>query len=175
MYKMIILVAVVVLLCGAASAQQTQTQTLSIFASDTAEPSYGLSYERMFAPRWSVQAAVSVEHPHSYNYVVEDNGAITLVNRERLQTLPIDLTARYHWPNDTRWKPFLGAGAHYVAAPDADPRFHYRNHLQAAITGGTLFMLTHNLGLMLDGRVYLGDHEPYDESLKTSFGLSWRF
>jgi outer membrane protein W len=160
--------------CCAASAQQTQT--LSAFVSNnTDEPSYGISYERMFAPRWSVQAAVAVERHHSYGYVVEDNGAIAMVEPERLRTVPIDLTAGYHWPNDTRWKPFLGIGAHYVAAPDADPRFRYRNHLHPAINGGTLFMLTHNLGLMLDGRIYLGDHEPYDDNLKTSIGLSWRF
>ena len=166
--------AVIALVCSAAYAQQTQT--LSLFRSGVDEQAgYGISYEQMFAPRWSVQAAVAVERHHSYGYVVEDNGAIAMVEPERLRTVPIDLTARYHWPNDTRWKPFLGIGAHYVAAPDADPRFHYRNHLQTAFNGGTLFMLTHNLGLMLDGRIYLGGHEPYDDNLKTSIGLSWRF
>src|ERR1043165_8482290 len=143
--------AVIALVCSAAYAQQTQT--LSLFRSGVDEQAgYGISYEQMFAPRWSVQAAVAVERHHSYGYVVEDNGAIAMVEPERLRTVPIDLTAPYHRPNDTRWKPFLGIGAHYVAAPDADPRFHYRNHLQTAFNGGTLFMLTHNLALMPDGR-----------------------
>jgi len=169
-------VVLVVALSASSAAHAQQTQTLSIFRSDLDESGgVGVSYERMFAPRWSVQAAVAVEHHHSYNYVVEDNGAITLVPRERLKTMPIDLTVRYHWLNETRWKPYLGLGAHYVAAPDADPRFRYRNHLEAAINGGTLFMLTHDLGLMLDGRIYLGSHESYDQSPRTSIGLSWRF
>ena len=169
-------VVLVVVLAASSAAYAQQTQTLSLFRSDIDEPGgYGVSYERMFAPRWSVQASVAVEHHRSYEYVYEDNGAITLVPRERLRTMPIDLVARYHWLNDTRWKPYIGLGAHYVAAPDADRRFRYRNHLEAGINGGTLFMLTHDLGLMLDGRIYAGNHESYDQSPRTSIGLSWRF
>ena len=145
-----IVLVVVLSASGAAYAQQT----LSLFRSGVVDEQggYGVAYDRTFAPRWSVQASVAVERHPSYDYVFEDNGAITLVPRERLRTMPIDLVARYHWLNDTRWKPYAGLGAHYVAAPDADRRFRYRNHLEGAINGGTLFMLTHDLGLMLDSR-----------------------
>ena len=111
-------VVLVVALSASSAAYAQQTQTLSIFRSDLDESGgVGLSYERMFAPRWSVQAAVAVP----------------------------------------------------------DPRFRYRNHLEGAINGGTVFMLTHDLGLMLDGRIYLGSHESYDQSPRTTIGLSWRF
>jgi outer membrane protein W len=183
MRKAVIFIAAV-FVCSAASAQKKQT--FSLFLSDVMQtqtdrvseswPSgFGVAYERMLAPRWSVQAAVAVEHHGSYPYIVEDNGAITFVDRERLQTIPIDLTARYHWVNDTRWKPYLGFGAHYIAAPNADARFRYKSHLDAQLNGGTLFMFTPTLGAMLDARVLGGDREPYEQALKLSFGLSWRF
>ncbi|HYU23869.1 MAG TPA: OmpW family outer membrane protein [Thermoanaerobaculia bacterium] len=183
MRKIVVLIALV---ASVASVYAQQTQTTSLFLSDIMQtttdrqtgqwPSgFGVSYERMFAPRWSVQAAVAVERHRSYSYVVEDNGAITFVDRARLQTVPIDVTARHHWPNDTRWKPYLGFGAHYVAAPGADARFRYRNHLDAEVDGGTFFMLTPAFGVMLDGRVILGDREPYDQPFKVSLGVSWRF
>jgi len=163
-----------------------QTQTASFFLSDVMQnqtdrktgqwPSgFGASYERMLGPRWSVQGAVALEHHRSYPYIVEDDGSITFVDRERLQTVPIDLTARYHWLNDTRWKPFLGVGAHYVAAPNADARFRYHSHVDGEINGGTLFMFTPAFGAMLDGRVIVGTREPYDQPFRVSFGASWRF
>lgn len=184
MRKVLILAALVSFVPTLAFAQQTQTA--SFFLSDVMQtqtdrvtgswPSgYGLSYERMIAPRWSVQAAVAFERHHSYPYVVEDNGSITFVDPERLQTFPIDVTARYHWPNDTRWKPFLGFGAHYIAAPNADPRFRYRRHVDAELEGGTLFMFTQSFGVVLDGRVIGGDREPYDQPFHVSFGATWRF
>jgi outer membrane protein W len=183
MRNVVVLAVLISLVCAVGNAQQ---QTFSLFLSDVMQtrtdrvteswPSgFGASYERMLAPRWSVQGAIAVERHSSYPYVVEDNGSITLVDPSRLRTVPIDVTARYHWPNDTRWKPYLGFGAHYVAAPNADARFRYRNHLDAELEGGTLFMFNRSLGLMLDGRVLGGDREPYEQPFKVSFGLSWRF
>jgi outer membrane protein W len=184
MRKMIVLVALVSSVSSLAHAQQRHT--ISFFLSDVIQsqtdrhteqwPSgFGVAFERMFAPRWSVRGSVAVERHHSYPYVVEDNGAITLVDRVRLQTVPIEVTARYHWLNDTRWKPYLGLGAHYVAAPNADRRFRYQNHLDGEINGGTLFMLNPAFGVMLEGRVLAGDREPYDQPFKVSLGVSWRF
>ena len=184
MRKVIVLVAVVASVCSAAYAQRNQT--VSFFLSDINQtatdrqyeqwPSgFGVAYERMFPSRWSVQAAVAVEHHYSYDYVIVGDGVIMLIERKHLQTVPIDLTARYNWQNETRWKPYIGIGAHYVAAPSADARFRYRNRLDGEINGGTLFMLTPAFGLMLDGRAFVGDQEPYEQSLKVSFGASWRF
>jgi outer membrane protein W len=134
-----------------------------------------LSFEKMFAERLSLQAAVAYERHRSYPYVVEDDGSFTPVARRNLHTVPIDLTARYHWLNDTRWKPYLGLGAHYVAAPTADRRFRYQDHINGTVNGGVLFMFTPSVGALLDGRALLGDKGPYDTAFKLSAGLSWRF
>lgn len=184
MRKVIVFAALIALVCTVAHAQQKQT--VSFFLSDINQTStdrqsgqwpsgFGVSYERMFPSNWSLEAAVAVERHYSYSYIVEDNGLITFVDRERLQTVPIDVTARYHWPNETRWKPYLGFGAHYLAAPNADSRFRYRNHLEGEVNGGTRFMLTPAFGLLLDGRVFVGDRDSYDQPVKVSLGVSWRF
>jgi len=181
-----IIVFTAVLSCASAAAFAQQKQSVSLFLSDVMQtrtdrqagswPSgFGIAFERRLAERWSVQGAVAIERHHSYSYVVEDNGAITFVDRARLRTVPIDLTARYHWLNDTRWKPYLGFGAHYVAAPSADARFRYRNHFDGEVNGGTLFMFSRTFGVVLDGRVIAGTREPYDQPLKISFGAAWRF
>ena len=183
--KRLILVLVITALAVPLAAQE-QKQTLSLFLSDVSQsdldrhneswPSgFGIAYERVVAPNWSLQAAAAVERHLSYGYVVEDNGTFTNVDRERLRIVPIDLTARYRWTNETRWKPYIGLGAHYVAAPNADTRFRYRSHLDGEVNGGTLLMLTHDFGVLLDGRVLVGTREPYDQQIKVSLGVSWRF
>jgi hypothetical protein len=184
MRKVIVFLTLVFSVSSLAHAQQTRTA--SFFLSDVIQSQtdrrteqwpggFGVAFEQTFAQRWSVQGAVAVERHRSYPYVVEDDGSITLVDRVWLQTVPIDVTARYHWLNDTRWKPYLGLGAHYVAAPNADRRFRYQNHLDGEIGGGTLFMFNPAFGVMLDGRVLVGDREPYDQPFKVSLGVTWRF
>jgi hypothetical protein len=54
-------------------------------------------------------------------------------------------------------------------------QFRYRSHFGPEIDGGTVFQLNRSFGLVLDGRIYFGDHEHYDHQFKPSFGLSWRF
>jgi hypothetical protein len=160
-------------------------QTVSVFLSgvnrysqDAQWPAgFGIAYERMVAQRVSLDAAVAYERHWSYPYVVDEGGFINIVPRVHLQTMPIDLTVNYHWLNDTRWKPYLGGGAHYVAAPHVhlDPGFRYQDHVNSEVDGGVVFMLTRSAGVMLDGRVIGGDRETYDPVFKISAGLSWRF
>ena len=160
-------------------------QTLSVFAAgvnssaqDQQRPAgLGISYDRMLTPRLSLDAAIAFERHFSYPYVVDIGGFIDVVPRSRLRTVPIDLTARYHWLNDTRWKPYIGGGAHYVSAPKVhlDPGFGYQSHVNGEVDGGVVFMLTPALGAMLDGRVIGGDRETYDPIFRISAGLSWRF
>jgi hypothetical protein len=92
----------------------------------------------------------------------------------KFRTYPIDLTARYRFVNDTRWKPFIGAGARYVAAPHVDSMFGYTNRLSPELVGGVVFQLRH-LGIVVDGKALLADHEYYDSAFKTAVGLNWRF
>jgi len=58
----------------------------------------------------------------------------------------------------------------YVAAPNVDPRFRYQVHFGIDVVGGTA-----SFGLVLDGKLYFGDYEAYDQPFKASIGLLWKF
>ena len=181
MRKVLVLVGLVLSIPATLLAQPAQTVSLfaaGVNSQDDQRPAgFGLSYDRMLTRRLSLDAAVAYERHLSYGYVVDVGGFINVVPPAHLRTVPIDLTARYHWLNETRWKPYLGAGAHYVAAPKVhlDPGFNYQNHLDGEVDGGVAFMLTPALGVMLDGRVIGGKYETYDPIFRVSAGLSWRF
>lgn len=89
----------------------------------------------------------------------------------KFRTYPIDFTLHYRF-DDTRWKPYIGAGARYVAAPHVDSMFGYTNRLTPEVVGGVVFQMRH-LGIFADGKVNLGDHEYYDPVFKTAIGVSW--
>lgn len=155
---------------------------LSVFASRYTEGirnsnsvSLGVAFDRMLTPRISAQLWIASEHHYTYPYVVEPNGSFRQVARVRFHTIPIDLTVQYHFLNDTAWKPFVGVGARYVGAPKVSSAFRYQNHLGPEIVGGTAFQITRRFGLRADGKIYFGDREHYDDQLKTSLGLFWRF
>ena len=178
--------AVVFSLMIASSAFGQQKNEFQVFVSNLAvswtsndgthgSAGFGLAYRREFTPRFSTQLAVTTEHHETYDYVVEPNGSFRDVPAQSFHTYPIDLTGRYDFVNDTRWKPYLGGGLRYVAAPNVDTAFGYSNHVGAEIIGGTAFRITPKFGLVLDGKVNFGDHESYDVPFKTSFGLLWRF
>jgi len=135
---------------------------------------YGAAYDFSITPRFSAALSVADEKHSSYGYVVDETGYINQVTPVQFRTYPIDLTGRFHFINDTRWKPYIGAGARYVAAPHVDSMFGYTNRWTPELTGGLVFQFRH-LGIVADGQVLLGDHEYYDSVFKTSLGLSWRF
>jgi outer membrane protein W len=136
--------------------------------------SYGAAFESSFTPRFSAQISIGAERHSSFPYVVDETGYINQVTPVKFRTYPIDLTARYRFVNETRWKPYIGAGARYVAAPHVDSMFGYTNRVTPELVGGVVFQLRH-LGIVADGKVLLGDHEYYDSVFKTSLGLNWRF
>ena len=182
MRKVLVLVALV-FLPAVTFAQPKQQVSLFLsgvnkYSQDAQWPAgFGVEYQRMIAQRLSLDAAIAYERHVSYPYVVDAGGFINMVPRAHFNTMPIDLTARYHWLNDTRWRPYLGGGVHYVAAPHIhlDPGFLYKDHVDAQLDGGVVFLLTPAVGVMLDGRVNGGDRESYDAVYKISAGLSWRF
>lgn len=135
---------------------------------------YAAAFETSLTPRFSAQLSLGSEHHRSYAYVVDETGYINPVPPVSFRTYPIDLTARYRFTNETRWKPYLGAGARYVAAPHVDSMFGYSNRWSPEIVGGVVFQLRH-FGIVFDGKALLGDHEHYDSAFKTSLGLNWRF
>ncbi len=135
---------------------------------------YGAAFESSLTSHFSAQLSVGSEQHRSYPYVVDETGYINQVTPVRFRTYPIDLTGRFRFVNDTRWKPYIGAGARYVAAPHVDSMFGYTNRLTPELVGGVVYQLRH-FGIVVDGKVLLGDHQYYDSAFKTSFGLNWRF
>jgi len=163
--------AILLLLAPAAFAQQQPRNEVWAFVS--AGP--GVAYSHMIAREFSAQLAVAWERHDSYAYIVNPDGSVQPIAAVRLRTHPLDFVFRYHFLNDTRWKPYVGAGVHYVASPGAATEFGYHNHINPAITGGTVFLINRSFGVVVDGRVYIGDHENYDEVSKAALGLAWRF
>jgi len=136
---------------------------------------YGVAYDEMWTPRFSTQIAVGVEEPE-----VCVGGSLfgPPCTRFRLKTYPVDLAGRYHFANNTRWTPYVGAGVRYVRAPhlptDASRR-PYPDHVDPQIVGGVQFLITPSFAIVLDGKQRLGTSEQYDPWLKISAGLDWRF
>ena len=178
--------AVGISLLVASTAFAQKKNELSVFVTDAAfgysrdqgtegSASFGLAFDRMWTPQVSTQLSVGYERHHTYPYIVNPTGTFTAVPPVRFTTLPIDLSARYHFLNETRWKPYLGLGLRYVRQPNISSQFNYRDHIGPEIVGGTAVQFTRSFGLVLDGKAYLGDREQYDSQFKTSFGLLWRF
>jgi outer membrane protein W len=182
--RTLVITLLTLLLASAASAQQKNE--LSFFATNpglsysskdgaNASAGVGIAFDRMFTPRVSAQLSIASEQHHTYPYVVAPNGSIQQVTPRSFQTVPIDLAVQYHFLNDTHWQPYLGLGAHYVSAPHVGSQFRYQNHLGPEIAGGTVFRIGRSLGIVLDGKIALGDREHYDPSFRPSVGFTWRF
>ena len=178
--------AVVFTLLVASSAFAQKKNDFSIFVTDATfgwssdrgaigHGSVGVAFDRMVTQKISAELAVSYEKHHTYGYYVNSNGTFTQIQPLPFSTYPIDLAARYHFLNDTRWKPYVGLGLRYVRQPHISSQFNYQDHIGPEIVGGTVFQFNKSFGLLLDGKAYLGDREFYDSQLKASFGLLWRF
>ena len=135
---------------------------------------YGAAVNTSFTPRFSAQLSVTSERHHTYPYVVDSSGYINQVDPVGFRTYPIDLTGRFHFFTESRWKPFLGAGLRYVAAPHVDSQFGLRSHLTPEAVGGVVFQMR-RIGIVFEGKQLLGDREYYDSMFKASVGVNWRF
>ena len=150
----------------------------------------GLGLSLWLSPRWSAELQASTQSVEFGGSTIEtrspDGRVISLrVDRITARSYPVDLLARYHFLNGSRWKPYAGFGAHYVERPafrsEAGLPFAGRvdlesNEVSAQVNGGTLFMITPRVGLRLDARYLLrGDDPIWDDNLKGSAGLSFRF
>jgi outer membrane protein W len=169
-----------VLLAVSASAQSLDRPTrLSVFVSNlelsfsegsgsNASVSYGVALERRLSRAWSAELAVSIEDHETQPYFLNP----TIID---VRTYPIDAVVRYTFPNvRTRWRPYVGAGARYVAAPEEPFNVQYENTLSPEIAAGVDFKEAWSL--RFDGRQLLTNDAPeYDDSFKISVGVGWRF
>jgi outer membrane protein W len=142
---------------------------------------FGLAISHMFNDRFSGELAVTSQRAARVVTTFPLEGFPTTTTRSG-RIYPIDATASYHFFTDSRWKPYLGAGARYVSdsvrviGPLGDNRFTRRS-TDPEITGGITFQFNPRLGLRFDAKQILGNSSDIgaDTKLQASAGLSLRF
>ena len=160
-----------------------QRNQFSIFYTQSVSPAtqnIGAAFHHDWTPRFAAGLSVAAEDAE-IAYCV--GGILTpeRCNYVNVRTYPIDLTARFQFPNDTRWTPYVGAGVRYVAAPDLTPEESgivvdgYSDEISPEIVGGFEFVISGPFALTVEVKGLLGDAEDYDSSLKVAAGLGWRF
>lgn len=176
-----VLVLLATLLAGSASAQSFDKPTrVSFFVTNPGfgwgegdggafDDGIGLAIERRFTPHWSAELEVAREE-HEYQPSFFDPTVIDFV------TYPFDVFVRYSFDNHTRWRPFLGAGVRYVSAPDEPAGANYDDELTPEIGGGAEWQLGESLAIVFEAKALAKDDVPHwDEVLKVSAGVGWRF
>ncbi|HJT16628.1 MAG TPA: OmpW family outer membrane protein [Thermoanaerobaculia bacterium] len=163
----------IVLLAVAPAAFAQQKNEFSIFISNPGYTSFqnqswweggvGMSFDKMVSPHVSAQLSIAEER---YHFVA------TNARTYPETVLPIDFIGRYHFATESRWRPYLGFGVRYVAAP-----FGYASRLNPEINGGVVFQVRRSLGIFVDAKQVLGMQSGpvYDPLTKTALGLSWRW
>ena len=139
----------------------------------------GAALNVWWTPRFSTEVAVAAEQSYAHYATNRPTagGPITVIGRERVETYPLDALVQYHFVNDTKWQPYLGAGARYVREPTPPPGAErFGNQTSAEINGGVLFQFAPRWALKLDIKQLLrGDTAFFDSRAKGSIGVAWRF
>jgi outer membrane protein W len=124
----------------------------------------GVALEHRFTPRWSMELEAARE-VHDYQPSFFDPTVIEFL------TYPVDGFVRYSiQTTNVRWRPFLGAGARYVSAPNEPAGAQYDSELSPEIGAGD------SLSIVFDAKALAQNDVPHwDELLKVSVGVGWRF
>ena len=168
-----------------ASVTLAQHNQVSLFftqapTSVRARGGYGAAFHHAWTPRFSSGIAVAVEDP----VVAVCVGGIFTPQRcteVSLRTHPVDLLGRFHFLNDTRWKPHMGLGVRYVAAPHLTPDellvigHTYSDHLDVELVGGLEFLITPSFGISAEMKSLMRNRESYNPFWKVAGGVNWRF
>jgi outer membrane protein W len=138
------------------------------------DASYGASANYFFSPRWS--ATLSAERDDRFFVVHEQRtiggtDVLVPVASGRFRVFPIDALIRYNFVNETRWKPYIGAGLNYERRP-----LGLRSQTALELNGGVTFAITPHLGINVDGKLQPRETQPNaGPQLRSAVGLSWRF
>jgi len=144
-----------------------------------AEGGVGVAVSHAFSPIFSTELSIARESYTLFANQAVSNGMISY-DRVSVRTTPIDATARYHFVNATRWKPYIGGGLRYVDTHEIgrgtfSPRYTFRS-VESEIVGGVVFQIRPRIGLIFDGKQLIGNHSLHsDPSFKGSIGFNWRF
>src|SRR5258705_90174 len=113
MHKLTVLVCLI--LATAAFGQQNKPNGFYVFVTNPRyaggpgghdfEGAFGVALQRMFSPRFSGEVAVSHDSETFGFRSFKSDGTLLADHVVTAYSLPVDLTARYHFLNDSSWKP----------------------------------------------------------------------
>ena len=169
------LIVLCTLLVSTAAFAQEKPNGLFVFVTDPTYTSsrstggrwdgaFGVALQRMFTPRFSGELSVSRQSDRSGFTTFNPDGTVLESHVFTRYSTPVDLTARYHFLNDSTWKPYAGIGGRWVDS---------RGFLD--LTGGVLWQFRPSLGLRFDGKLLFGGQTRFDNRFNGSAGLTWRF
>jgi outer membrane protein W len=173
--RAVTLVAVLMLLFSAVAFAQEKPTAVYVFVTNPGvvhsqnvgtrwEGSFGIALQRMFAQRWSAEVAVSQQSRLRGFTTFNPDGSVIESRVFTETTLPVDVSARYHFHTQGAWKPYAGLGMRWIEGTTS-----------AGVTGGVVWQFHRTLGLRFDGRVLIGNDSRFDDTINGSVGLSWRF
>jgi outer membrane protein W len=149
---------------------------------------FGVAFSHSWNARWSAEGSIALDQ--HYMDGLRFIASTPVTTHEKVRIIPVDLMMRFQFPNDSRWKPYIGGGARYVGAPDitvadistpnpaglfpvAVRRLDSR--LSAQVGVGTTFMITPRVGLQFDvKRLLRNDSIAFDPLTRGSFGVPWK-
>jgi outer membrane protein W len=192
MRKSIVVAVSLLFVAGSAFSQQPErSNSVSVFVSDlgvfhssngtSVDAAFGAAFGHMFNRH--VGAELSVTNRPTQHYVAYFiNGQPVNEFSYTSRLLPIDALVSYHFLTDSRWKPYLGAGARYLSSSirQTTPLGSYRSTTRSVdpeVSGGVIFQFRPALGLRFDAKQVLGsrDYARGDSAFSGSVGLSFRF
>ena len=135
---------------------------------------FGAALNVFWSQRFSTELSVGAEQAYYSLHPVEEP-ASSAIERFRVESYPVDLVARFHFINSTKWLPYIGGGLRYVDAPSVDSRVPVQSRTSAEITGGVIYHFSPRWGLRMDVKQLLTSSEFYDTGTKGAVGLSWNF
>lgn len=179
--KRLILILAVVALATPLAAQE-KTEVFAFFddpsfghssnRGTSANSGYGVSLRYFATPRFAAELSVARHDKRFVAYDLTNPSAPVLIADETVRVAPIDLIGSYHFTTDSRWRPYVGAGLHYLSVSGS------RNapSLTAQIVGGVAFHVTEHFFVRADGKVLLNNGtKDYEDQGRGLLGLGWRF
>ena len=136
---------------------------------------FGAALNVFWSQRFSTELSVGAEQSYYTIQALTPGGPNVEIDRLRVESYPLDLVARYHFTNGTKWLPFIGGGVRYVNAPSIDADVPADSRTSAEVTGGVIYQFSPRWGLRMDVRQLLTSSAFYDANTKGSVGLSWNF
>jgi outer membrane protein W len=142
---------------------------------------FGAALEHRFSSRLSAELSVTSQRANQFVTTLTPAGFPTTTTHLG-RIYPIDANVSYHFFNESRWKPYLGAGLRYVSdtvrATTNTGNYRFSTSMtEPEVSGGITFQFTPRLGLRFDAKQVLGGDHPIiaDPLFKASVGLSLRF